>query len=83
MRKQTKTPMHSTKLLLKPYTKAGKISILRNKPAEFPSHATQHFHNHVLLCVNIWPFSASLLNEVETEQHAGIPSHTACMGHAR
>lgn len=54
--------MHSAKPLLKSYTKAGKIYVLRNKPAEFPSHAIQYFYNHVLVCV--WRFghsAASLL----------------------
>lgn len=59
---QTHTKMHSAKPLLKSYTKAGKIYVLRNKPAEFPSHAIQYFYNHVLVCV--WRFghsAASLL----------------------
>jgi len=70
--------MYSAKPLLKSYTKEGKIYILRNKLAEYPSHAIQHFYNHVLMCVMIRALSWSILDSRQRWKPGHLSLQNTC-----
>lgn len=76
--KTNKKAMYSAKPLLKSYTKAGKIYILRNKLAEYPSHAIQHFYNHVLMCVMTRALSWSILDSRQRWKPGHLSLQNTC-----